>query len=314
MKTLIKSIFRIALFSVAGMAVVLGTVKLSRNHNAKNKAQVLTSQFQTKHFNIRTNLDDSHIDYYAGFFEGFYRYFEWNYFRLEQKKPLEVYLFKDESSYKSYANAVVRNYTPYGFYMGLKNNRIIVNRESGLGTITHELVHYFIDVGFEKRPSQWVHEGIGTFFEKFIGHFDRDGQLQMSFGYFSNWRFPLAKATIKQASLSSLIESSDPEQCLLRSFFLFLHKKGLFAECVKRWQGAKNNSDSVSILEEVYGASLGGIETDWKEWVKNQPIDNEVKLVPSAFVLEERQWQQWWVINQRRLYWDSRQQIYKVKK
>ena len=117
------------------------------------------------------------------------------------------------------------SYTKYGFYSGLKNNIIVVNRASGLGTATHELVHYFIDVGFPEHPPVWIDEGIATFFEKFIGHFDDSGKLNISFGYFSNWRFPITKKKINKLSLKQIINSKDMSQCAARSFMLFLHKK-----------------------------------------------------------------------------------------
>ena len=109
------------------------------------------------------------------------------------------------------------------------------------------------------------------------------------------------------------MRASEPDQCVLRSFSLFLHKKGLFGDCVKRWQAVKGNRDWVSILEEIYGASLGDIEADWKEWIKNQPIDDEVNLVPRAFVLENQQWQYWWNINKSRLYWSEEDKVYRVR-
>ena len=94
---------------------------------------------------------------------------------------------------------------------------------------------------------------------------------------------------------------------------LFLHKKGLFAECVKNWKTIKNPSTSAEVLTAVYGKSIDDIESDWNSWVSSQPIDENVKLVEYAFVKTEPQWQQWWRLNQHRLYWSDQEQIYKVK-
>lgn len=304
---------RTIILSIVCTAIVLGVIKMSWLLDARNKSKVLDKHWQTDHFDIHTDMDDSEADEYVLFFEGFRSYFEENFFSVESKKPLEVYLFKDEDSYRPYVQALYGNYTPYGFYTGLRENRIVINGDSGLGTITHEMVHYFIDVGFETEPPKWVDEGIATFFEKFMGHFDENGKLHISFGYFSNWRFPIAKGMANTIDLSDFIASTDPEQCCLRSFSLFLHKKGLFTKCVKEWKEATQKGDWINIVEDAYGLTLDQIELQWKSWIESQPIDGDVELVESAFVLQDWQWQQWLKANQDTIYWSEQEGIYRVR-
>jgi hypothetical protein len=293
--------------------VFLGFVKV-QNRTGNAPPDVLSNQRITNHFHIYTNLDSNSLDYYERFFEGFVDCFEKHYFNIRQDRPLIIYLFKDESSYKPYAETVGGSYTKYGFYLGLKKNIIVVNRASGLGTATHELVHYFIDVGFPRRPPAWIDEGIAAFFEKFIGHIDDNGELNISFGYFSNWRFPITKKTIDKLSLRRIITSKDPDQCAARSFMLFLHKKGLFANCVKKWRIAKKDPTGVKVLEKTYAKSIAQIEQDWKTWVRSQPIDENVKLVPWAFVMPPKEWGRWLSENKDRLYWNEEEKIYKIHK
>ena len=283
------------------------------NYSYTKPPKVLSNQRKTQHFHIYTDLDSGSLDHYEQFFEGFVKYFEKDYFKIRQRRPLKIYLFKNEASYKPYAESVHGSYTKYGFYMGLKRNLIVVNRASGLGTTTHELVHYFIDTSFVKHPPEWIDEGIATFFEKFIGHLDENGNLTISFGYFSNWRFPITKKDINKLNLKNLIKSSDPDQCAARSLMLFLHKKGLFSKCVKKWRIAKNDPTGVVTLEKIYGKSISKIEQDWKNWIRSQPIDENVKLVPWAFVKTNEDWRKWWQKNQNRLYWSEEEQIYRVK-
>jgi len=68
--------------------------------------QILTNQRQTEHFHIYSNLDSASLNYYEQFFEGFFKYFNREYFEIGQKQPLKVYLFKDTNSYKPYARSV----------------------------------------------------------------------------------------------------------------------------------------------------------------------------------------------------------------
>jgi hypothetical protein len=278
-----------------------------------NPGSLLPKVHKTKHLKIYTNLGTENTRYYTDVFEGFFDYFNSHYFEIGQKKRLKVYLFGDPYTYDTFVKTF-KGYTPYGFYMGPADNIIVVNCDSGLGTATHELVHHFIATSFETRPPKWIDEGIATFFEKFIGHLDAEGNLEISFGYFSNWRFPQTKSRADSLSIRRLIASTDPDQCAARSLMLFLHKKGLFRECIKGWKNAKDPSAAVEVLTAVYGGSLDEIETDWKAWVNAQPVDVDVMLVPSAFILTDSEWQQWWQSNQARLYWSEDEKIYRVRK
>ncbi len=294
--------------------VVIIYHKYNRYRTEKNLTkQVLTNQRPTEHFHIYSNFDWASLNYYEHFFEGFFEYFNREYFEIGQKRPLKVYLFKDTDSYEPYARSVGCR-SPYGFYMGPDENIIVVNRYSGLGTVTHELVHHFIATSFAIRPAKWVDEGIATFFEKFVGHLDSEGKLIISVGYFSNWRFPLTKEAVNRLDLREMITAKEPDQCAARSLMLFLHKKGLFKDFVRQISAARDDPDSSATLQKVYGKSIAEIEWEWKNWIKSQPINEDVLLVTSAFVLSDSQWQAWWQANKDRLYWSKKEQIYRVRK
>jgi hypothetical protein len=275
--------------------------------------KILSTQLITKHFNILTNADFDTLDYYEKFFEGFFDYFETEYFTIGQNRQLDVYLFKDTKSYKRWTKRMGGPDTEFGFYMGSEENIIVVNRRSGLGTITHELVHHFIDTSFVKPPPPWANEGIATFFEKFIGRLDADGKLTISFGYFSNWRFPLTKTNIDEFDLGELLTTRAPHQGAARSLMLFLHKKGLFKTFVKQLSVQPNDPTGILTLRRVYGKPLAQIDREWRAWVKSQPIDENVKLLPRAFVKTDEEWQKWWNANKDSLYWSETEQIYRVR-
>ena len=275
--------------------------------------KVLSSQLRTKHFHIYTDLDPASLDYYKQVMEGFFEYFDKNYFQIRQRRPLLVYLFKDATSYKPYVKGLREQYTPYGFYAGLKANVIVVNRASGLGTMTHELVHHFIATSFAKRPPGWANEGIAAFFEKFIGHLDQHGKLTISFGYFSNWRFPITKKNLDKLSLKVLIRSENADQCAARSLMLFLHKKGLFDDFVNRLRVQTRDPTAAISLQRVYRKPLPAIEREWKSWIKSQPLDADVDLVKWAFIKTDQEWKEWWAENKEKLYWSDAEQIYRVR-
>jgi len=282
-------------------------------YGLRRHPEVLSNRRKTEHFHIYTDLDYESLNYYEHFLEGFFDYFGSRYFEIGQKRRLKVYLFKDTDSYRPYAESARKHYTPYGFYRGSWVNIIVVNRDSGLGTATHELVHHFIATSFTKKPPKWVDEGIATFFEKFIGHLDRKGKLTISVGYFSNWRFPITKSNAEGLRLRRLFAAAEPDQCAARALMLFLHKKGLLKSFVRQMSIQTDDPTGSVTLQKVYGKPISQIERDWKDWIRAQPIDANVELVQQAFVLTDQKWQAWWNANKTSLYWSEKEQLYRVK-
>jgi hypothetical protein len=272
---------------------------------------LLGNSIESQYFQIHTDLEDEKSDFYANFFNEFYRYFESEYFPIHQKQRLKVFLFGSPAGYRDYVEKKFKNYTPYGSYLGRKKNIIVVNLNSGLGTATHELVHHFMAVGKINYYPDWISEGFPAFFEKFIGYLDTKGKLHISLGYFSNWRFPLTKEVIDQYTLEALFKTED--QSVARSFNLFLHRQGCLTEFIKALYTGEGRSDPVKTLETIYGADLGTIESEWIGWVKSQSIDANVKLVERSFILSYPEWGRWWSLNHEYLHWDEEKRLYVVQ-
>ena len=298
-----------------GISLLLFILVMSADYafGLRRHPENLINQHKTEHFHIFTNFDSDSIDYYENLFEGFLDYFSTEYFKVNLNRRLKVYLFRNEKSYKNYVTKSYKTYTSYGFYMGPWANTIVINAESGLGTAIHELVHHFIATNFSTHPPAWIDEGIATFFEKFIGYIDSGGNLHISVGYFSNWRFPITKRNLKRLSLIQLVNSNDPDQCAARSFMLFLHKKGFFKSFIKQISVQKNDSTGLTTLQNIYGQPIDQIENQWKNWIKSQPIDGNVNLVQWAFIKTEEQWQQWKYANINKLYWNQNERVYCIK-
>jgi hypothetical protein len=271
----------------------------------------LGNSIASPYLQIHTDLTNQQAHFYSNFFNEFYRYFEREYFPVRQEQRLKVFLFGNASAYRDYAEAHFKNYTPYGSYLGLKKNTIVVNLASGLGTATHELVHHFMAVGKINHYPDWVNEGFPAFFEKFIGYLDSNGKLHISLGYFSNWRFPRTKNVIDKYTLDALFKTRD--QSVARSFSLFLHRQGCLAEYIHALYSKEGQADPAEILEAIYGADLDTIEREWIGWVKSQPIDANVKLVERSFILPYPDWVRWWDQNQEYLHWDEGKMLYVVK-
>jgi ankyrin repeat protein len=271
----------------------------------------LARERTTEHLHIYTDLSEEELRFYANFFEEFILHFRQNYLALSKERPLTVYLFGNMQSYASYSEQHKAPRTPFGYYLG-KFNVMVVNLDSGLGTATHELVHHLLKEGSVKPCPYWVQEGVAEFFEKFLGYIDDQGKLHISFGYFSNWRFPETKGRIDEVSLSTLV--LDPyADSGVRSFILFLHKKGLLKPFLRELDLREGDPYGLAALKRVSGVDLMSLEREWKEWIRSQPIDDNVLLVQKSFVKTQQDWNLWWKTNRNRLYWDEEEQMYFVK-
>ncbi len=275
-------------------------------------SQLLPYSLTTKHFHVYTDLAPDPARFYATFFEEFTAYFQTHFFNFSQNDLLNVYLFRTSLRYEFYNRKYQGFHTPYGYYHP-KKNLVVVNLSSGLGTATHELVHHFIAQGFTQAACpEWIGEGLAMFFEKFIAHFDPDGRLVISVGYFSNWRFPQTKRMIDKVTFQDLVRYKHPSP--VRDFILFLHRKGLLKKFIEQLQARHNDPDGIRTLEAVSGQKIPALVEAWKAWVRAQPIDGNVRLIGQSFVKEHSDWLAWLRARSGRLVWDSTLEIYRVEK
>ncbi|HET7113487.1 MAG TPA: hypothetical protein VFI57_07580, partial [Pyrinomonadaceae bacterium] len=68
-----------------------------------------------------------------------------DFFTQDPKEILDIWLFKNEKSYKKHALLLFNDTpsTPYGYY-SRHNKALIMNISTGGGTLVHEIVHPFI--------------------------------------------------------------------------------------------------------------------------------------------------------------------------
>jgi hypothetical protein len=121
---------------------------------------------------------------------------ERDYFDAPPLDIVEVWLLRDDESYRRHARAVFddRPDTPYGYFTPT-HRALIMNIATGGGTLVHELVHPFIESDFPRCPS-WLNEGLASLYEQCS---DRDGRI---WGH-TNWRLPDLQATIEAKQLPS---------------------------------------------------------------------------------------------------------------
>ena len=121
------------------------------------------------------------------------------YFERDPDALIEVWLFADERSYRSYAVKLFGGEpgTPFGYYSA-EHNALVMNISTGGGTLVHEIVHPFMEANFPRCPA-WFDEGLASLYE---GCDEREGEIHG----LVNWRLPGLQAAIADASLPSFRE------------------------------------------------------------------------------------------------------------
>ena len=106
-----------------------------------------------------------------------------DFFPNDPKEILDIWLFKDAASYEKHARLLFNETpsTPYGYY-STAHKSLIMNIDTGGGTLVHEIVHPFMEANFPACPP-WLNEGMGSLYEQC-------GVANGHFHGFTNWRLP----------------------------------------------------------------------------------------------------------------------------
>jgi len=113
-----------------------------------------------------------------------------DYFTKDPENILEIWLFKDDSSYRKHAKEFFNDEptTPYGYYSP-SSKALIMNISTGGGTLVHEIVHPFMEANFPAVPA-WFNEGLGSLYEQ-------SGEVGGHIHGYTNWRLPGLQRAIR---------------------------------------------------------------------------------------------------------------------
>jgi hypothetical protein len=197
-----------------------------------------------------------------------------DFFAKDPENIVDIWLFRDKSSYDKNTWEVFHEHptTPYGYYSRAEKS-LIMNIETGGGTLVHEMVHPFIQANFPKCPP-WFDEGLGSLFEQSA---DRDGHI---IGL-PNWRLPALKDAIREHSLPSFqtlmamtsdqFYGSNVAMHYAQSRYLcyYLQEKGRLISFYKTFSSkVAQDPTGIRTLQEVLGNSdLSAIQKDWESFV-----------------------------------------------
>jgi hypothetical protein len=119
-----------------------------------------------------------------------------DYFPKDPTKILDIWLFRDSTSYEEHAEKLFgsKPHTPFGYYSD-RHGALVMNISTGGGTLVHEIVHPFMASNFPECPS-WFNEGLASLYEQAS---ERDGHIIGQ----TNWRLDGLQKAIRKGTVPS---------------------------------------------------------------------------------------------------------------
>lgn len=208
-----------------------------------------------------------------------------DYFTKDPKDILEIWLFKDEASYRKHAKEFFNDEpdTPYGYYSSA-NKALVMNISTGGGTLVHEIVHPFIEANFPDCPA-WFNEGLGSLYEQ-------SGEVDGHIHGFTNWRLPGLQKGIKNKiapTFKTLTSTSDTEfyndntgvyYAQARYLCYYLQQKKLLTKFYKDFRAnSKTDPSGYKTLQKIMGErDMDAFQRKWEAFVLKLRVGFDVDV------------------------------------
>ena len=199
-----------------------------------------------------------------------------DFFGSDPDHVITIWLFKDKQSYQQNVYDIFRRFphTPFGYYSSW-HRALVMNIDTGGGTLVHEIVHPFVAANFPKCPS-WLNEGLGSLYEQCQ---DNNGRI---WGL-TNWRLrglheALEDEEYEMPTFEELCSTStrefyddDPGTNYAQARYLcyYLQQHGLLTRYYHEFRKAvEEDPTGYETLKSVLGdADMEEFQEQWKEYV-----------------------------------------------
>jgi hypothetical protein len=197
---------------------------------------------------------------------------EKDWFDKRPDKIIEIWLFKNEKTYRRGAKKFFDDEpeTPYGYYSP-SDSALVMNIGPGAGTLSHELVHPYMEANFPAVPA-WFNEGVASLYEQ---PRERDGHLWGT----TNWRLTGLQRGLKDGdlpSLKTLMSTSTDEfygaeydaYAMARFLCQYLQDHGKLHAFYEAFVADEEDPTGVTALTTVLGKDLETIDRQWRSWAR----------------------------------------------
>ena len=195
---------------------------------------------------------------------------EKDFFAKQPDKVIEIWLFRNEKTYRAGAKKFFDDEpdTPYGYYAS-SDDAMVMNIGPGAGTLSHELVHPYIEANFPAAPA-WFNEGLASLYEQ---PRERDGHMWGT----TNWRLSGLQAMIRAKSLPSLAtmlattrdefyEASYDGYAYARFLCQYLQDHGKLRAFYQAFAADTQDPTGQRALETVLGQDLATFQPVFTRW------------------------------------------------
>ncbi|MBZ0202446.1 MAG: hypothetical protein IT281_02950 [Ignavibacteria bacterium] len=247
------------------------------NNRIEELKRLLSSDFtveQHSYFIIVSNLSAEETEKVtAGTIDKAVDCFYNNYFDSRPSEPTTIFLFKNDETYRWWAKKLYDDddLSRYGYYKPFAKT-MLMNINTGTGTLVHEMTHALVRYDFPDIPS-WFNEGLGSLYERCSLN------NKQILGYV-NWRLPALQDAINDKSYTSLDKlfktdydefygnRSDVNYSQARYICMYLQEAGLLKNFYKLFRDTygEDNTGKTQI-EKITGKTLNEIDQDYVKWV-----------------------------------------------
>lgn len=250
--------------------------------NVIEKNHTFATKYETGHLLVFCDCDSAATQSLVEPLEGFISYVDKYVCPLKGKYPLLMYIFKDENAMNEFFKVSLGETSSgkvFGRYIS-PMNAVVTYNGSGLGTMTHEIMHKVLDGGVAELDP-WAKEGIPTIFEKTYGYPTASG-WKFSYGYQNPWRLAETENRWNELRLSRIVQhasfTSSDNESEERLVATFLNDNGKLQRYLELAR-IKDKRGFNTYLEAAFGCSmeqieprfqnyLGVIRSRWKELIK----------------------------------------------
>ncbi len=201
---------------------------------------------------------------------------EHDYFQTQLNQVVTIYVFKNLETYTQglknfFAMAPI---SPYGHY-GHRHGYIVVNYDTGPGTLVHELTHALMASDFPEAPI-WISEGLASLYEQCrVEGNSLKGE--------PNWRLPELKDALaagRMVPLAQLLpmktgdfrtKNESLNYATSRYFCKYMEEKGQLRQVYNLFRTLKAaDATGRLFIEQAFGQDLEVIEADFRQWLTAQ--------------------------------------------
>jgi hypothetical protein len=210
-----------------------------------------------------------------------------DFFTKDPKEILDIWLFKDSASYNRHARDLFGREptTPYGYYSPA-HKALVMNIETGGGTLVHEIVHPFVEANFPGCPP-WLNEGLGSLYEQ---SGEEDGHIV---GY-TNWRLPGLQRAIRRGGLTSFQkllamdgrafydDDRGTNYAQARYLCYYLQERGLLTRFYREFHANRaTDPTGFDTLKKVLGESdMDAFQKRWERFVLGLAEERLTPITP----------------------------------